>query len=271
MNNFYNALALVSIFHRRVAGLYLIVELEKEHYIEFADSNDTEGQAKDHSIFRITLTKYPTEKDRSSVGFNEAFKAEDITNPIDGYLIIKVDSFRTNKEREIKIKKRENLEIKTKFRDNHAREKIESLDRIDKKDKEIKSLNKQKRDSTINNQGEITGTSTEIDQKDKKDQKDQKDKKDKIGRKDKIGQKGMIDKEELKEKKINTRTELEEITETESKTEETIEKMIEETTNKNMNLIKDTNQKKRKEEITEKEITKNLINKKITKSNCFMI
>ena len=86
-----------------------------------------------------------------------------------------------------------------------------------------------------------------------------------------IDQKGMIDKEELKEKKINTRTELEEITETESKTEETIEKMIEETTNKNMNLIKDTNQKKRKEEITEKEITKNLINKKITKSNCFMI
>ena len=81
----------------------------------------------------------------------------------------------------------------------------------------------------------------------------------------------MIDKEELKEKKINTRTELEEITETESKTEETIEKMIEETTNKNMNLIKDTNQKKRKEEITEKEITKNLINQKITKSNCFMI
>lgn len=86
-----------------------------------------------------------------------------------------------------------------------------------------------------------------------------------------IDQKGMIDKEELKEKKINTRTELEEITETESKTEETIEKMIEETTNKNMNLIKDTNQKKRKEEITEKEITKNLINQKITKSNCFMI
>ena len=81
----------------------------------------------------------------------------------------------------------------------------------------------------------------------------------------------MIDKEELKEKKINTRTELEEITETESKTEETIEKMIEETTNKNMNLIKDTNQKKRKEEITEKEITKNLINQKITKSNYFMI
>lgn len=72
------------MFHRRVAGLYLIIELEKVHYIEFVDSTDTEGQSKDHSIFRITLTKYPTEKDRSSVGFNEAHKAEDITNPIEG-------------------------------------------------------------------------------------------------------------------------------------------------------------------------------------------
>lgn len=262
MNNFYNTLALASIFHKKVAGLYLIIELEKEQYIEFADSKDTEGQAKDHSIFRITLTKYPTEKDRNSVGFNEAFKAEDITNPIDGYLITKLESLRISRERNIKTKKKENPEIETELSKKHGRGKIDNLGRTDKEDKEIKSPNKQRTEITIDKQGEIIGTNKEIDQKDTNDKKNMRDK---IDQKEMIGK---IDKEEQKEKKINIRTELEEITEKENnKIEETIEMKTGENTDKNMNLTEDMNQKK----TTEKETTKNLIHKKITKSNCFMI
>ena len=50
-------------------------------YTEFEDEDDTKGVEKEHSLFRITLTKYPTEKDKNSYGFHDAFKAEDIKKP----------------------------------------------------------------------------------------------------------------------------------------------------------------------------------------------
>ena len=62
--------------------MYMIVELEKVKYTDFEDENDTKGTAKEHSLFRITLTKEPTEQDRKSYGFHEAFKAEDIKDPL---------------------------------------------------------------------------------------------------------------------------------------------------------------------------------------------
>jgi hypothetical protein len=75
LNLFFSALKICSIIHQRVAGLYMIVDLEKIEYVDFEDENDTKGTAKEHSLFRVTLTKEPTEKDRKNPGFHEAYKA----------------------------------------------------------------------------------------------------------------------------------------------------------------------------------------------------
>lgn len=70
LNLFFTTLKLCSVIHRNVAGMYMIVELEKVQYVDFEDDEDTKGTPKEHSIFRITLTKEPTEKDRKSYGFH---------------------------------------------------------------------------------------------------------------------------------------------------------------------------------------------------------
>jgi len=43
LNVFYTALKVSTIFHQRVAGLYMIIELEKVQYMEFKDENDKDG------------------------------------------------------------------------------------------------------------------------------------------------------------------------------------------------------------------------------------
>ena len=48
----------------------MIVELEKVPYTDFEDDNDEKGTEKEHSIFRVTLTRFPTEDDRKSYGFH---------------------------------------------------------------------------------------------------------------------------------------------------------------------------------------------------------
>jgi len=43
LNVFYTALKVSAIFHKKVAGLYMIIELETVKYVEFKDENDQEG------------------------------------------------------------------------------------------------------------------------------------------------------------------------------------------------------------------------------------
>lgn len=48
----------------------MIVTLDKVTYQEFASEEDTNGEIKEHSIFNIKLTKYPTEEDKKSSGYH---------------------------------------------------------------------------------------------------------------------------------------------------------------------------------------------------------
>ena len=82
LNLLFNTLKLCSVIHKNVPDMFMIVELDKVKYTDFEDENDRKGTPKEDSIFRITLTKEPTEQDRKSYGFHEAFKAEDIKKPL---------------------------------------------------------------------------------------------------------------------------------------------------------------------------------------------
>lgn len=43
LNNFFSALKVCSIFHKGVADLYMIVELDAIHFTQFEDEKDTKG------------------------------------------------------------------------------------------------------------------------------------------------------------------------------------------------------------------------------------
>lgn len=54
--------------------------------MEFESEEDPVGQQKEHSLFHIKLTKFPTAEDLKHPGYNPAHKLEDIAQPITGLL-----------------------------------------------------------------------------------------------------------------------------------------------------------------------------------------
>ena len=81
LNNFFDALTLANILQRRVEGLAMVVRFEKVNYQLFEDGSD-KCEDKDYSIFRIKLTRSPSEADKADPGYNPAFNKADLEEPI---------------------------------------------------------------------------------------------------------------------------------------------------------------------------------------------
>lgn len=63
----------------------MIITLDTVTYQEFENEEDTQGQTKEHSVFNIKLTRYPTEEDKKSTGYHPGRALEDIDGPITRY------------------------------------------------------------------------------------------------------------------------------------------------------------------------------------------
>ena len=81
LNNMYDALSLANILQRRVEGLAMVIRFEKVQYQLFEENSDKE-EDKEYSIFRIKLTREPTEADKADPGYNPAFEKKDLEEPI---------------------------------------------------------------------------------------------------------------------------------------------------------------------------------------------
>lgn len=131
LNLLFSGLKICSRIHRGIAGMAMVVELEKVQYTDFEDEEDQKGTEKEHSLFRITLTKYPTENDKKSYGYHEGYKAEDIKVPF------------TQPERKNRFKdKGERRERRKERRDRRERR---DERRGDRKDRDNKNQNRERR------------------------------------------------------------------------------------------------------------------------------
>ena len=84
LNNLFDTLSLANILQRRVEGLAMVIRFEKVKYQLFEDGSE-EGEEKEYSIFRIKLTRNPTEDDENDAGYNPALDKAKLEQQITEY------------------------------------------------------------------------------------------------------------------------------------------------------------------------------------------
>ena len=72
---------MANILQRRVEGLAMVIRFQKIHYQLFEEGSEN-CENKDYSIFRIKLTRKPSEDDKADPGYNPPFSKKDLEEPI---------------------------------------------------------------------------------------------------------------------------------------------------------------------------------------------